>query len=68
MGNWKAVKLNINKPDETVTELYDLSKDLSETNNVADDNPEMVKKLEELMKQAHKPSEVFPFIYERTFK
>jgi len=64
MGNWKAVKLNIDKPDKTVTELYDLSKDLGETNNVADANPEIVKKMEELMKQAHKPSEVFPFINE----
>jgi len=68
MGNWKAVKLNIDKPDKTVTELYDLSKDLGETNNVADANPEIVKKMEELMKQAHKPSEVFPFIYESTAK
>jgi len=61
MGNWKAVRLNIDKPDKTVTELYDLSKDISETNNVADANPEIVKKMEELMKQAHTPSEVFPF-------
>jgi len=65
-GNWKAVRLYIDIPDKTVTELYDLSKDMSETNNIADDNPEIVKKLEELMKQAHKPSEVFPFIYEQT--
>ncbi|MBK7627675.1 MAG: arylsulfatase [Bacteroidales bacterium] len=68
MGNWKAVKLNIDKPDKTVTELYDLSKDMGETNNVAEANPEIVKKLEELMKQAHKPSEVFPFANESTTK
>jgi len=68
MDNWKAVRLNIDKPEITVTELYDLSKDMSETNNIADANPEMVKKLEELMKQAHKPSEVFPFINEPSIK
>jgi len=66
MGKWKAVKLNIDKPDKTVTELYDLSTDNGETSNVAEANPEIVKKLEELMKQAHKPSEVFPFANEIT--
>jgi arylsulfatase A-like enzyme len=68
MDNWKAVKLNIDNADETVTELYDLSKDISETSNLAGANPEIVKKLEEFMKKAHKPSEVFPFIYESTIK
>jgi arylsulfatase A-like enzyme len=68
MGNWKAVKLNIDKTDKTVTELYDLSIDLSETNNVAGANPIIVKKLEDLMLQAHKPSEVFPFSFETTIK
>ncbi len=68
MGNWKAVKLNVDKTPQGVTELYDLSKDISETNNVAKANPEIVKKMEELMLQAHKPSEVFPFSYESTNK
>jgi arylsulfatase A len=64
MGNWKAVKLNVDMTPPGETELYDLSKDISETNNIAQVNPEIVKKMEELMKQAHKPSEVFPFAYE----
>lgn len=61
MGNWKAVKLNIDKAPQGETELYDLSTDAGETNNIASSNPEVVKKMEEFMKQAHKPSEVFPF-------
>ncbi len=68
MGKWKAVTLNVNKPDEKVTELYNLSEDPGETINLADANPEMLIRLEELMKEAHKPSEVFPFIYESTIK
>lgn len=64
MGNWKAVKLNIDKTPQGLTELYDLSKDVSESNNIAASNPLIVKKMEELMKQAHKPSEVFPFAFE----
>ena len=64
MGNWKAVKLNIDKTPQGETELYDLSKDIGETNNLAKSNPEIVKKMEVLMKQAHKPSKVFPFVNE----
>lgn len=64
MGNWKAAKLNIDKTPQGETELYDLSKDIGETNNLAKSNPEIVKKMEDLMKQAHKPSKAFPFVNE----
>jgi arylsulfatase A len=68
MGNWKAVKLNIDKDPEAAPELYDLSKDIGETNNIASSNPDIVKKMEDIMKQAHTPSEVFPFSYESKTK
>jgi arylsulfatase A len=68
MDNWKAVKLNVDKTPQGETELYDLSKDIGETTNVADANPDLVTKMEELMKQAHKPSDVFPFTYESKIK
>jgi arylsulfatase A-like enzyme len=64
MGNWKAMKLNIDKTPQGETELYDLSTDVGETKNISSTHPDIVKKMEELMKQAHKPSEVFPFAYE----
>ena len=64
MGNWKAVKLMLTKLPRVLTELYDLTSDIGETKNLASSNPEIVKKMEEIMKQAHKPSEVFPFAYE----
>jgi arylsulfatase A len=64
MGNWKAMKLNVDMTPAGETELYDLSKDVAETNNIAQSNPEIVKKMEELMKQAHNPSKVFSFAYE----
>jgi arylsulfatase A len=64
MGNWKAVKLNIDKIPQADTELYDLSKDIGESNNVANANPEIVKRMEEIMKQAHTKSDVFPFASE----
>ena len=64
MGNWKAVKLDINKDTARETELYNLSKDIGEENNVASYNPEIVKKMEEIMKQAHIPSADFPLVSE----
>jgi arylsulfatase A-like enzyme len=64
MGDWKAVKLNINKVPQGITELYDLSTDEGETKDLSATNPEIVKKMEELMKKAHIASEVFPFAYE----
>ncbi|NSW95437.1 MAG: arylsulfatase, partial [Bacteroidales bacterium] len=42
-GDWKAVKLNVNKPGETVTELYNLSSDPAEENNIAINHPEIVR-------------------------
>jgi arylsulfatase A len=68
MGNWKAVKLNIDKSPQGVTELYDLTTDQGETKNVASSHPEIVKKMEEIMNQAHTPSAVFPFVYETSLK
>jgi arylsulfatase A-like enzyme len=64
MGDWKAIKLNIDKIPQGGTELYNLASDVGETTNLSVSNPEIVKKMEELMKQAHKPSEVFPFAFE----
>ena len=60
-GNWKLVRYNFFNPEMTTTELYDLSKDISEENNLAEEYPELVKELMELMNSAHTESEVFPF-------
>ncbi|MEZ5106907.1 MAG: arylsulfatase [Draconibacterium sp.] len=60
-GNWKLVRYNLFNPEMTTTELYDLSKDISEENNLAEEYPELVKELMELMNSAHTESEVFPF-------
>jgi arylsulfatase A len=64
MGNWKMVKHNVDIPANSTIELYELATDIGETNNIATANPEIVRTMEEIIKQAHKPSEVFPFTYE----
>ncbi|MCG6191624.1 sulfatase/phosphatase domain-containing protein, partial [Maribellus maritimus] len=35
-GDWKLVQYNVLKPEQTTTELYDLSTDIGEEHNVAD--------------------------------
>jgi len=60
-GNWKLVKYNVLDPEKTTTELYNLSTDLGEKNNVAEQHPEIVKELSEIMKNARTESEVFTF-------
>jgi arylsulfatase A len=64
MDKWKAVKLNIDKVPQGETELYDLSADVGEVNNIASSRPEIVKKMEEIMKEAHTASIDFPFTFE----
>jgi len=64
MGNWKGIKLNVDKAPDKMMELYDLSKDIGETNNIAAENPEIVKKIDAIMKKEHVPSKDFPFTWE----
>jgi arylsulfatase A-like enzyme len=60
-GNWKLVQYNVFDPEKTTTELFDLSKDIGEENNVAADHPEIVAEMLELMHSARVESEAFPF-------
>ncbi|WP_111709071.1 arylsulfatase [Lutibacter citreus] len=59
--NWKGVWYNIKAKKPGEFELYDLSKDISENNNLAKNHPEIVKELKQLMVDASEPSELFPF-------
>ena len=59
-GNWKAVKLNVNRPESSKIELYDLTKDSSEQVDLSKQFPDKVAKMEALMKEAHRASALFP--------
>lgn len=56
MDNWKGVKLRPNTP----LELYDLATDPAESNNVAGAHPDIVAKIEELLKTARTPNKDWP--------
>ena len=61
-GNWKGVRLEVNKNAEAPIELYNLATDPSETKNVADKYPAVVTKIAELMKEAHVPNPDWPLL------
>ncbi len=56
MGNWKAVRLGLDQP----VELYDLATDIGETNNIAEEHPEIVKKMRKIFREAHVNSKHWP--------
>ncbi len=60
-GDWKAVKYNVLEQPDAPLELYELSKDLKEANNVAHENPEVVKEMEAILKAARTHSDIFTF-------
>ena len=64
MGPWKGIRqgmLQKKNKNPLKTELYNLKKDISESNDLAEANPEIVKKIESIMKREHVPSEIFKF-------
>ncbi len=59
-GDWKAVKVSVAAGDEP-TQLYNLKDDIGERIDLAAKYPEIVKEMDEIMKNARTESEVFPF-------
>jgi uncharacterized sulfatase len=56
LGNWKAVRFGTKKP----LELYDLKSDLGEERDVAAQHPEVIAKVETILKTARTDSDLFP--------
>ncbi|MEG1905618.1 MAG: DUF4976 domain-containing protein, partial [Bacteroidales bacterium] len=64
-GNWKAMRQNISSKNGPVFELYDLSKDLHEDNNVADQYPEIAAELDNMLDSVRTQSEMFNFGFQK---
>ena len=60
-GDWKYVSYNVADPAMQTHELYDLSKDLGETQNLAEEYPEVLDKMKHILFRARVPSGEFPF-------
>ncbi len=64
MGKWKGIRQNMLKKgnnDPLKIELYDLSKDVSESKDVAAQNPKIVERIRTLMERQHTNSQDFAF-------
>ena len=60
MGKWKGIRKNIFEGNMSI-ELYDISLDKQEQNNVAMIYPKIVEKISQIMIQSHSPSPIMRF-------
>jgi arylsulfatase len=60
MGKWKGIRKDIKKGN-MVLELYNLENDLQEQYNVADEQPEIINKMEDIMQKEHQVAELDRF-------
>lgn len=60
MGKWKGIRKNIKK-DSLRIQLYNLEEDIRELNDVSVQNPELVKKIEDIFEKEHSPAEIEKF-------
>jgi arylsulfatase A-like enzyme len=58
IGNWKGVRRDVGKP----IELYDLASDLSESRDVAPLHPDVVRRIEDVMRSARVENANFPIV------
>jgi len=65
IGNFKAIQLNLDKSLNGPIEVYDLSKDLGETTDIAAQHPEIVAKAKELFATSHTPSPLWKWKSEK---
>ena len=64
LGKWKGVRLKVQKNKDAPIELYDLSNDLGEQNNIAKDHPGIVAQIKTMMEQAQVPSSLEPWRFD----
>ncbi len=60
MGEWKGIRFDLQK-SITKIKLFDLDNDIQEQHDVADEHPDIVKKIEAIMKKEHRTSSVDHF-------
>jgi len=63
MGNWKGIRRNMFEGNLDI-ELYDLSSDIKEMNNIAIENPGIVTRMEMIMRGQHQASTIDRFKFE----
>ncbi len=61
-GKWKGIKLNVSTLDNPKIDLYDIEKDADEQTNIADQHPEIVAKIDGMMKESHIGNKDWPLL------
>lgn len=61
IGNWKGVRLNMTNNPMATIELYDLSIDKDEEYNIAEEHPDIIQKISNIMEREHSVSNIFRF-------
>jgi arylsulfatase A-like enzyme len=59
MGNWKALRLMIQIQPPRPIELYDLAKDVAESRDVAREHPDVVARVKQVLRSAHRSNDRF---------
>jgi arylsulfatase len=59
LGDWKGLRRNLSRGN-TKIELYNLATDIGEQHDMAAQHPEIVRRIAEIMRREHTPSETFP--------
>lgn len=57
LGKWKGVRYGINSK----IELYDLNKDESETNDISEKHPEIIRRISKIFKTSRNQAPAFPY-------
>mgnify|MGYP003615247976 CR=1 FL=1 len=60
-GNWKGVKYTAAEKQDSPIQLYNLLNDRGEKNDLSGQHPDIVKKIDEIMKREHVENADFPF-------
>ncbi|HUM64472.1 MAG TPA: arylsulfatase [Chitinophagaceae bacterium] len=58
LGKWKGIRTEVKKDRKAAWQLYDLSNDRAETKNLADQQPEIIGRMEEIQKLAHQHAHI----------
>lgn len=61
LGDWKGVRANLAKDRDAPVELYNLKEDIGETRDQAAEHPEIVARIEEVLRREHTPSPLWQF-------
>jgi len=59
MGNWKGIRQQLEDNPTASLEVYNLAEDPSESENIADEHPKIVKKMSDIIKAEHQINDEF---------